>query len=139
MHVFRFYIVDPPRITSHPQELKHAVQEETINFIIEATGTEPLSYQWQWMSAREENWGEGWQLCPVGWCDGAKLMIPSIQKSNEGSYRCVISNCAGTQTSNPATLSVGKNPIISVSRVCVTPTFLFFLLLLLLFLLLFPV
>ena len=116
MHVFCFYVVEPLRITSHPQELRDAVQEETINFIVQATGTEPLSYQWQWMPAGEENASEEWQLFSAGWCDGATLTIPSVQKSNEGSYRCVVRNCVGTKTSNPAELSVGNNPIINIYK-----------------------
>ena len=40
-------------------------------------------------------------------CSGdntATLTIQNVQNSNEGSYRCVISNCAGSQTSKPANL-----------------------------------
>ena len=77
-------------------------------FTLQATGTEPLSYHWQWKPA-EEGGSEGWQTCRAEWSDGATLTIPSVQKSNEGNYRCVISNYAGTQTSNPAKLSIGKS------------------------------
>ena len=52
---------------------------------------------------------EDWQPCPAAWSDGAKLTISNPQKSNEGWYRCVISNYAGTETSRPAKLSFGKN------------------------------
>ena len=72
-------------------------------FSVEATGNEPLSYKWQWKPAESEEW----QLCDA---QGSTLTIPSVQKSNEGSYCCVVSNYAGNETSNPAQLSVGKNP-----------------------------
>ena len=75
-------------------------------FTVQATGTEPLSYHWQWKPAEEESGSEEWQSCPAEWCDGATLTIPSVQKSNEGWYCCVISNCAGSQASNPAKLEV---------------------------------
>ena len=79
-------------------------------FTVEATGTEPLNYQWlHWKSAEEEGESEEWQPCPAKWADGITLTIPSVQKSNEGSYCCVVSNCAGSEASNPAELSVGKN------------------------------
>ena len=108
MHVFiSTYVAEPPRITSHPQELKDGVQGKSAKFMIQATGTEPLSYLWQWKPAEESGSGE-WQLCPAEWCDGATLTIPSVQKSNEGNYCCVISNCAGSQASNPAFIVVGK-------------------------------
>ena len=79
-------------------------------FTAEATGTEPLNYQWEWKSVIDD--GE-WQLCDVErfpGADSSTLTILIVQKSSEGSCRCVVSNCAGSQTSNPAELSVGKNP-----------------------------
>ena len=100
---FFVHVADPPRITTHPQELKADIQGKPAKFTIQATGTEPLRYNWQWKPTAEE--GE-WQPCPTKWCDGATLTISSVQKSNEGRYRCVISNCAGSQASNPAKLEV---------------------------------
>ena len=101
---------DPPKVTTHPQELKNTVPAKPVNLTIQATGTDPLTYHWQWQPAEKNGGSEEWQACDREWCDGATLTIPSVQKSNEGSYHCLISNCAGSQTSNPAELSVGKNP-----------------------------
>ena len=111
--VFFLHVADPPSITTHPQDLKDAIRGKFAKFAIQVTGTEPLSYHWQWNPAEEEGGSKEWQPCPAEWSDGATLTIPSVQKSNEGSYCCVISNCAGTQTSNSAKLSVGKNPAYS--------------------------
>ena len=97
------HAADPPRITTHPQDLKDAIQGKPAKFIIQATGTEPVNYHWKWKPATEE--GE-WQPCHAEWCNGATLTIPSVQKSNEGSYCCLISNCAGNETSKPAKLKV---------------------------------
>ena len=83
-------------------------------FTVQATGTGPLSYNWQWKPAGES---EEWQPCDTDFSDGAILTIPSGKKFNEGSYRCVISNCAGTQTSNPAELSIGKSPFLKFELV----------------------
>ena len=107
---FFLYVAEPPRITTHPQELKVVVQGKPANFTVQAAGTEPLRYNWQWKLPEEE--GE-WQPCPAEGSDGATLTIPSVQKSNEGSYRCVINNYAGTHISNPAELSIGKNPFLN--------------------------
>ena len=41
--------------------------------------------------------------------NNSTLTISSVQKSNEGSYRCTVSNCAGSEASEYATLTVGKN------------------------------
>ena len=99
---------DPPKLTSQPESLSKVAPRTGVLFAVQATGTDPLNFQWQWKPA-EECESEEWQSCPAEWSDGAALTIPSVQKPNEGSYRCVISNYAGTQTSNPAKLSVGKN------------------------------
>ena len=92
-----------PRITSQLKE----TQGKFVKFTIQAIGTTPLNYQWQWNPA--------WQPCPAEWSDGPILTIPNTQKSNEGSYHCIVSNCAASQTSNPAKLSIGKTPTIDVS------------------------
>ena len=101
MSFISVHVAKPPRIISH---LKNAIRGKFVKVAIRAIGTKPLSYQWQWKPTRE-----GWQPCTAEWSNGATLTIPKVQKSNEGSYRCVVSNCAGIQTSNPAKLlSVGK-------------------------------
>ena len=110
-------VAEPPRITGHPQDMRDAVPGEPVKFTAEATGTEPLNYQWEWKPAQEEG---RWQPCDVErfrGADSSTLTIPNQQKSNEGSYHCVISNSAGSQTSNSAEFSVGKNPIIC-ARMC---------------------
>ena len=101
------HVADPPRITAHPQELKDAIPGNCITLTIQATGTAPLSYQWKLQ--RGEGSG-GWQFCDVKRFPGANsstLIIPSVQKSNEGGYHCTVSNCAGSVTSQCATLTVG--------------------------------
>ena len=101
-------VADPPRVTTHPQEIKDAVPGKPVKFTLQATGTEPLNFHWQWKQAEEEDGSKEWQPCPAEWCDGATLTIPSVQKSIEGSYCCVISNYAGAVISELAQLSVGK-------------------------------
>ena len=99
-----FLLVEPPRITTHPQELQNVVPGQTVSLNVDAVGTEPLTYQWQWKPSGE---GDG-QLCDVEYSDGTTLTIPSVQKLNEGIYQCVISNCAGSQISSSAEVSIGK-------------------------------
>ena len=103
------HVGEPPKVITHPQDMKNAFQGKLVMFTIQATGTEPLSYQWEWKPKKK--WGRSgkWQLCPAEWCDGATLTIPSVQRSNEGSYCCVVSNDIGSQASNPANLTFSKN------------------------------
>ena len=111
------HVARPPRITAHPQQLKDAVPGETLTFTIQTSGTEPLNYQW------EIKTGEGsgvWQLCDVERFPGANsstLIIPSVQKLDEGIYRCVVSNTVGSQTSEPVNLNIGKIQIITCNGV----------------------
>ena len=87
--------------------MKDAVPGKPVTFSIQATGTEPLNYQWECKIGG----GSGeWQSRDVESFRGANsstLTIPSVQKSNEGSYRCIVSNCAGSETSQCGTLTVG--------------------------------
>ena len=90
--------------------MKDAVPGEPVMFTAEATGTEPLNYWWECKPAMDDD--SEWQLCDVErfpGADSSTLTISSVQKSNEGSYRCVISNSAGSQTCNAAKVTVGKN------------------------------
>ena len=82
-------------------------------FTIQATGTKPLSYLWQWKPVEEES--EEWQPCPAEWCHDGTLTIPSVQKFSEGNYRCIVSNCAGSETSNPAFICVGKLVVFDIT------------------------
>ena len=93
---------DPPRITTHPYEIKDAVPGNLVTFTIQATGTEPLNYQW------ERKIGDGNEVERIPGANSSTLTIASVQKPNEGSYRCTVSNCAGSETSQCATLTVGK-------------------------------
>ena len=113
LFVFCFCVAEPPRINSHPQDLEDAVPGKHVLFTTEATGTEPLNYQWEWKPAMDDS---EWQLCDAErfpGADSSTLTILSVQKSNEGRYRCVVNNCAGNQSSKPAELSVGKNPTVN--------------------------
>jgi len=107
-HIF-LYVAIPPRITIHPLDMKDAVSGNSFMLHAEATGTQPLNYQWEWKSAMED--GE-WQPCDVErfpGADSSTAVISSVEKSNEGSYRCVVTNCAGAHISNSAKLTVGEN------------------------------
>ena len=108
LHLFLFYVAERPIFTSHPLVLKDVVPGETAMFTAKAIGTEPLSYQWEWKPTMDDS---EWHPCNVEKFtgeDSSTLTIPHVQKSIEGSYRCVVSNCAGNSRSKAAELNVGK-------------------------------
>ena len=93
---------DPPQVTVHPVDQTNIVPGSDVSFSVTATGTAPLSYQWQ---------KDGVDLTDGGSITGATtatLTITSVMESDEGGYRCVVTNIAGMVTSNTATLTVGK-------------------------------
>ena len=93
---------EPLKIINHPKSLSNISPETVVSFTVEATLMDLPGYQWQWKADEEDEW----QTCPAEWSDGATLTIPRVRKSNEGNYRCVISNCAGNETSKQAKLEV---------------------------------
>ena len=111
---FVSYVAEPPRITTHPQEVKDAVPGKLVTFSIQATGTQPLNYQWECKKGDRN----GSNVERIAGASSSTLIISSVQKSNEGSYHCVVSNCAGNQTSEPAKLNIGKIQIIICSAWC---------------------
>lgn len=84
-----------------------------MTFTIEATGTKPFSYQWQWRPAGRGRRHIEWQNL---FCDGSLfqevedggLKLTRVMACNAGYYRCIVSNCAGSETSQCASLTVGK-------------------------------
>ena len=73
-----------------------------VQFSVTATGTAPLSYQWQ---KDEVNLTDGGRIKGAS---TSTLSITAVQKSDEGRYRSVVTNTAGAVTSKPATMDLGK-------------------------------
>ena len=103
----------PPKVTFQPVSLKNILPGRKVSFSIQATGTLPLNYQWQWKQFGKEGEWDEWQNLT---CDGGMLQKPatelklaSVQKHDAGYYRCVVSNCAGSTPSQCARLTVGKH------------------------------
>ena len=98
---------------NHPEDSRDVIAEEKITFSVRVTGTQPLSYQWD-----SKPLGNDWQPLPSGGdrirgVDTTTLTITSVQKSHEGRYRCTVTNCAGSEASDTAELTVGKLDLIN--------------------------
>ena len=101
----------PPKITSQPTCEKNATPGKAVAFSVQATGTLPLDYQWQWKQFGKKGEEDGWQHLSG---DSGTFQVEEVQASNAGYYRCVVSNSAGSDTSQHASLTVGRYlPIVS--------------------------
>jgi hypothetical protein len=84
----------PPSITSQPAS-QTLIAGQTATFSAAATGTAPLSYQWQKNGT------------PIGGANSASYTTGATTTSDNGAqFIVVVSNTAGSITSSPATLTV---------------------------------
>ena len=88
-----------PVITSQPQNVT-VKAGETATFTVEATGTD-LTYQW------ERDTGKGFEIWGGKNGKMASFTTGVLRKGCDGyQYRCIVSNSAGSVTSDSATLTV---------------------------------
>ena len=94
-------VLVPPAITVQPTN-QTVLVGSTVNFDVAASGSAPLSYQWQW---------NGTNL------DGAvsqTLSLTNVQPAQAGGYGVVVNNAGGSATSAVAVLTVLVPPAITV-------------------------
>lgn len=88
-----------PTITTQPTS-QTVTAGANVSFMVAASGTAPLSYQWRLNGAN------------IGGATSATLTLNSVTTAQSGgSYSCVVSNSAGTATSSTATLTVNPAPV----------------------------
>ncbi len=92
-----------PVITQQP-ESRTVDAGETVTFQVAATGTAPLSYQWQKNGTDLANGGN------VSGVDSAVLTVASVTTADAGSYRVVVDNVANQPATSTATLVVKTEP-----------------------------
>ena len=95
-----------PVVTTQPAALNVTAGSDAA-FAIAARGTEALSYQWQLNGV------------PIAGANSPVLRLGAVTSINAGSYRAVVSNAAGSVTSDAAVLSVsaGSAPAVVPSIV----------------------
>jgi hypothetical protein len=92
----------PPTITTQPVSQAGATGG-SVTFSVVATGDAPLSYQW-----RKDG-------TAISGSTNSTLTLTNLAVANAGSYTVVVSNAAGSVTSNAATLTVSASnaPVIT--------------------------
>ena len=83
-----------PAITAQPPTSLSATTGGSVTFVVAASGTAPLSYQWRKDGAA------------LPGATSASYTIAAVQTADIGAYLCVVTNTAGSATSAAATLSV---------------------------------
>jgi len=86
-------VIVPPLITQQPTNTT-VYQGSNATFVLIATGTAPLNYQWYFNSATLVN------------ATNSTLTITNVQPPNAGDYSVVVTNAAGSSTSAVASLTV---------------------------------
>ena len=100
-------VIVPPAITTQPSS-QTVNQGANVSFSVVATGTAPLSYQWQTNNVNVGNGGI------VSGATTSSLTLTGVTPSWALNYRVIISNAAGSVTSSPAaTLTVTVPPAIT--------------------------
>ena len=98
-----------PTITTQPQDVE-VKENETATFTVKATGTEPLSYQWQQSTDSGNNWTNIDSANAATYTTGKTTM-----DMNGTQYRCVVKNSVNEVTSSVATLTVTAIPTYSIT------------------------
>lgn len=87
-------------IVTQPED-KSVIEGETATFTVNATGSEPLSYQWQQRIDNRNNWTNIASANAAEYTTGETTMDMSGNQ-----YRCVVTGNGGAVISDPATLTV---------------------------------
>lgn len=98
---FALHITDtatntPPSITSQPQN-QQVLEGQTAQFLVSATGSLPLRYQWYFNTNS-----------PLSSATNSTLLVSNIQSNDVGAYSVIVSNTAGSVTSVVASLTLGE-------------------------------
>ncbi len=107
-----------PQVTSQPQPV-NTCPAYGAQFLVGASGSAPLSYQWQWQPAGEQFWvvlvngpniNPATSLPVFHGLDAGTAHIFALPPYGAGvngiHLRCVVSNACGNSTSNPVVLTV---------------------------------
>ena len=90
-------IIGAPIITTHPSS-QLITSNMTVTLDCEATGKEPITYQW------ENSNINGGQWMDIDNSNSKRFVVKNVEQSEQ--YRCVVSNDAGRTESDIANITV---------------------------------
>ena len=107
------WVNEPPEITSQPPTNQTTGVGVTVSLAVTATGTPPLTYQWQeqrpnlvWTNLVNGGTNLTGSGAHITGATNATLTISDPQTNDDGSFRVIITNYAGSVTSLVAVLTV---------------------------------
>ncbi|MGD0743650.1 MAG: immunoglobulin domain-containing protein [Verrucomicrobiota bacterium] len=103
----------PPTITLQPTNQAVTVTSN-VTFAVTATGTVPLSYQWQFKTNDLADWVNLSNGGKISGATSTNLTITNAQATNGGSYSVIVTNAGGAVTSSVVVLTVAISPVITV-------------------------
>lgn len=87
----------PPSIALHPVS-QTVAEQSAVQFIVAVNGQGPFTYQWRFNGQ------------PIAGATGSSLSLPRVAAANFGNYDVIVSNAAGSTTSDPASLAKQSGP-----------------------------
>jgi hypothetical protein len=96
-------VLTPPKITSQPTGIATNTGV-SVSFNVSASGSQPLSYQWFFISGGLTNL--------LATSQTNVLQLDNISTNDAGSYQVIVFNPVGSVTSSVATLTLSGEPII---------------------------
>ena len=104
----------PPIITQHPKNVT-ITEGQNAEFKVAASGTAPLSYQWQKLRKGTIKWQDiSTTDSQYSGIKTSTLTKQNITTASDGNrYRCVVSNAGGSVNSNYVTLTVKALPTVA--------------------------
>ncbi|MBI1748689.1 MAG: HYR domain-containing protein [Acidobacteria bacterium] len=88
----------PPSITAQPVSVSQVCIGSSVSFSVTATGTAPISYQWEKNGVN------------IAGATGSSFTIPSVAAGDVGTYSVIVSNVCGSVLSSGANLSIDSIP-----------------------------
>jgi polygalacturonase len=102
----------PPAISTQPRTGSVAFRGSTAYLTVQATGDDPLTYQWRKNGTPLAD-GPTASGSTIGGAGTATLAVGNVQDSDAGSYDVVITNTLGTATSTACALTVQNGVVIN--------------------------
>jgi hypothetical protein len=104
---FTLEVLSPPTITMQPND-ESVLDGAGAGFAVQATGGQPLSYQWQFNGSNLTDGGSIWGSTT------SSLTLSNVSVGNVGAYSVVVTNLAGITVSSNALLAITPSmPVIT--------------------------